>query len=155
MKRSNRPTNQVIIKANTNSDWDCVDFAIIHLAASWRTLMSERLLTAQSFVKDTTFHNLNYWDVPSGYYLNTEKKLYTETILYPGKDWTFITLEPGEEESFAVPKNSLEAHQLCITPHLDANFKAFSTHTNEEYWTESFYIPHMLATIASTAFDSS
>lgn len=42
MKILDKPTTHILIKANTNSEWDCCEFAVIHLSEEWKKLQATR-----------------------------------------------------------------------------------------------------------------
>jgi hypothetical protein len=55
MKRSDKPTSYLMIKANTNSEWDCCDFAIIALSEDWKQEQQKRLIKLNPFLKTICF----------------------------------------------------------------------------------------------------
>lgn len=144
MERSNGVSSHILIKAATSSRWDRVDFAIIHLTEWFKTALQQRLSTVQQFVGDDAFYNLIYWDAPLGYYCNPKDQPFTETILKAGEGWAFVHLDDQEEQTFTVPQDPLITHQLIISKHGYANFKAFSKYSKEEYLTEWFSISEAL-----------
>lgn len=155
MEQSKGVSSYMLINARTNSHWDTVDFAVIHLTEWFKNALRQRLSTVQQFVDDESFYNLIYWDAPLGYYCNPKNKLFTETIIQAGEGWAYIRLDDHEEQTFTVPQNALEAHQLIISKHGYASFKALSKYTNEEYLTEWFSIPQILDYTAVLTFNSS
>lgn len=144
MERSNEVTSHILINAATNSHWDTVDFAIIHLTGLFKITLHQRLETVKKFVADESFYNLIYWEAPLGYYCNPKNKLSTERIIKAGEGWAFVHLDDHEEQTFTVPQNALKSHQLIISKHGYASFKAFSKYRNEEYLTEWFSISQVL-----------
>ncbi len=68
MQKSETPTEYVIIKAYTNSEWDSCGFAIIHVSDEWRTTMQKRFEAIEPFKEDYTFYNHSYRDAPEGFY---------------------------------------------------------------------------------------
>lgn len=155
MERSINTTEYIIVKALTTSQWDNVDFAIVHLTEEMLANLTLRLKAVQPFRNDNTFYNLAYWDSPIGYYCNPKETPFTETILNKHEDWTFIKLDEDELETFSSPENPLEAHQLLISSHGYANFKAISKYTQEEYMTEWFSISDILNLINEQSINSS
>lgn len=155
MERSINTSEYIIVKALTSSQWDKVDFAIVHLTKEMLASLKLRLTSVQPFRNDNTFHNLAFWDSPVGYYCNPKGTPFTETILNKHEDWTFIKLDKDELESFSIPENPLEAHQLMISGHGYANFKAISKYTDEEYMTEWFSISDILNLIKEQSINSS
>lgn len=155
MEKSVNPSNHILIKSWTTSDWDQVDFALVELSESFREVLAQRLATAQLFTSDNSFHNLSYWDSPVGYYCNSLNRLHSDDVIPEGEDWTYITLSPEEEEALPKPENQLEGHQMIVTKRGYAYFKALSKHSSEEYLTESFSINELLKNHVSKSNDSS
>lgn len=145
MERSLKASEYFILKATTSSLCDNVDFAIVHLTTAVLANLQQRLTNVHAFKNDSTFRNLVYWDSPLGYFGNPINTPFTATILNKYEDWTFVNLTEEELETFPVPKNSLEAHQLMISSHGYASFKAISKHTHEAYRTEWFSITDVLS----------
>lgn len=55
MKISNEPTPYLLLKAGTDSAWDCCDFAIVYLSKEWRQTQSGRLEAVKPFKDDISF----------------------------------------------------------------------------------------------------
>jgi hypothetical protein len=138
MKRSKKPTEYIIIKANTNSEWDSVEFVIIHLSPEWLELTKRRLAAIKEFKENDGLNHHCYWDAPLGYYNSPPGQNLSKKIFPKYDDWAFITLDPEEENTLPVPENSLDAHQLMITKNGIVQYKAYGKHTSEEFWTEEF-----------------
>lgn len=144
MKRSISPTPHILIRASNSSRWNTVDFALIHLTETWKMLLAQRLLAVSRFAADESFHNLTYWESPLGFYSYPTSRLYTEKLMNPEEEWTYVTLTEDQEQRFPVPVNELEDHQLVITGHGYANFVAFNSRTSEQYWTDWFSISELI-----------
>lgn len=138
MKRSKTPTQHILIKANTRSDWESIEFAIIYLTESWKALIASRLKAIKQFKADDDFNCHSFWDASISYYNGSGNRELVKEILPPHDDWAYVTLSPETERTFQHPDNLLEAHQLLITTNGIAHFKAYGKHTNDEYWTEEF-----------------
>lgn len=138
MKRSKVPTPYMLIKANTSSKWDEVSFAIIHISDEWKVRMKERLVAISQFKADKVFCAHVYWEAPLGYYIGTMPGNLLEKILKRHEDHIFINLEFEEEKAFDKPINKLGAHQIFITRHGIAHYKAYGTHTRDQFATEEF-----------------
>ena len=63
MKISNEPTPYLLLKAGTDSAWDCCDFAIVYLSKEWRQTQSGRLEAVKPFKDDISFQSLNFYDM--------------------------------------------------------------------------------------------
>jgi len=143
MKRSDQPTEYIFIKAYTNSEWDYCDFAIIRITEQWRTVMRKRLNLLEPFKYDNSFYSHHYWDSPEGFYTNIvdeEDTDITDLILKEDEEWAFVTLAENELNTFPVPENRLDTHQLVLTKFGSARFKAYGKHSGEEFYTEDFGI---------------
>ena len=135
MKRSKTVTNYVLIKAETNSEWDCCGFAIINLSDTWRNAMQRRLIKIELFQQDDSFSHHAYWDVSVNFY---QDGINVEGLLSNEENWVFVTVKKKELERLTTPENKLDAHQLILTKYGGAYFKAYGKHTGEEFWTENF-----------------
>ena len=70
MKISNEPTPYLLLKAGTDSAWDCCDFAIVYLSKEWRQTQSGACRIHQGcdkepaertgFIDQKVFHELHY-----------------------------------------------------------------------------------------------
>ena len=138
MKKSRKPTEHVLIKANTKGVWDSAEFAIIYITASWKALIQSRLQAISQFNTDDDFNYHSFWDASINYFSSPDKRSLTKVILSAHEDWAYVTLTPDVELTFRHPRNQLEAHQLLITANGIAHFKAYGKHPCEEYWTEEF-----------------
>lgn len=67
MKISNEPTPYLLLKAGTDSAWDCCDFAIVYLSKEWRQTQSGRLEAVKPFKDDINFQSLNFYDISVGF----------------------------------------------------------------------------------------
>ncbi|SDJ49493.1 hypothetical protein SAMN04487898_10382 [Pedobacter sp. ok626] len=145
MKRSRKPTEHVLIKANSSSDSDRVEFAIIYATASWKALIKSRLEAIGKFKADENFSCHSFWDASLSYYKTADHGALMKEILSSHEDWAYVTLSPEEERTFQHPENQQEAHQLLITANGIAHFKAYAKHTFEVYWTEEFNLNKLMA----------
>lgn len=145
MKRSKKSTEYIIIKAYTRSEWDSVEFAIIHLSPEWLELTNKRLAAIREFKENNHLNHHCYWDAPLGYYCSPAGQDICKKILLKYDDWAFITLDPEEENTFPVPESNLEAHQFMITKDGIAQYKVYSKYTSDEFWTEEFNLYKVIA----------
>ena len=140
MKIVQHPTNYVLIKAKTNSQWDSCDFAIIDVSGDWKKLMRSRLDRLESFSEDESFYNHAYWDEPTGFYIHRPEEDDELRIFLDGDEepnCLFVTLEEADLENFTTPENGLEAHQLIIAATGQIFYRAYGEHTGEEFFTRS------------------
>jgi len=130
-----------MILAETGSEWDNCDFAIIHVNEEWCLNMRKRLALLETVDEnDNSFCSLRYWDSPVGFYRKDTDEVedLTEGLLEEGEIWCYITFEANEPASFPVPENALGTSTLSIYRHGTAMYSSIGKHTGEEFWTEGF-----------------
>lgn len=134
-----------MILADTASEWDNCDFAIVHITDEWRTLMRQRLSRIERFITDEDPCSIRYYDSPMGFYQNDYEKEngIPEDLLDEGEVWCYVTLDENEPEDLLLPESRLDTHILTVYPHGTALFNASGKHTGEEYWTEGFEIAEL------------
>jgi hypothetical protein len=138
MKRSKTPTQHILIKANTRSSWESIEFAVIHLTESWKALIASRLQAIEQFKADVDFNCHSFWDASISYYKSPGASELVKEILPPHDDWAYVTMSSETERTFQHPNNPLDGHQLLITANGIAQYKAYGKNTHKEYWTEEF-----------------
>jgi hypothetical protein len=145
MKRTNNKTDYILMRANTISEWDDCDFAIIHITNEWVQLLEKRLHAINPFTGDNSFYHLSYWESPEGFYKNPDDEMQSaDEILHANEDWCFVLLEENELEKFPVPENSLDAQQLMVDRYGNASYKAYGKYSNEEFYTADIKITALL-----------
>lgn len=142
MKRSDKATGYVLIRAYTNSEWDSCDFAIIHITPEWLQRFVRYYGEAERLYKnDSSFAHIEYWSAPKGFYIDNDDSPDTANeILGTETDWSFVELEQNELDNLPVPENALNAFLLRITHYGQASFRAYGKHTGEEFYTAHFNI---------------
>lgn len=68
MKRSRKPTNQIMIKANIRSNFYTVEFAILRISPEWVELTNQRLAAIKNFEVGFCIHNHSFWHSPITFY---------------------------------------------------------------------------------------
>lgn len=144
MKQSDKPTVFLLIKAYTGSEWDTCDFAIIHLSEDWKKEQVKRLEAVKPFADDYNFQSLNYYDTSVDFYRVDENDQPDFETLLAEKEWVFVELDEGEQNSFAVPENRLDCYRLVVYKNGTAMYKAYGKHTSEEFWTEEFSLKQII-----------
>lgn len=135
MKISHEPTDHIMVKANTTSEWDKCDFTLITCDEYWKKMMKKRFEAVKSFPEDYDFKHFAYHDGSADFYV--AKKDETETLFaeLQEKKWTFVTLEEGEQESFDMPENRLDAYSLFLCKDGTGFYKAYGKYSGEEFYT--------------------
>lgn len=103
MKISNEPTPYLLLKAGTDSAWDCCDFAIVYLSKEWRQTQSGRLEAVKPFKDDISFQSLNFYDISVGFYQPDEDGILGSEDLPEDNNWCFVELTETELERLVPP----------------------------------------------------
>ena len=138
MKASETATRYVLIGAQTNSEWDGCDFAIITITEEWKEQQRERLQLVRPFQGDNCFQSLVYYDTAVGFFRTDDDDQPGLENLLEEKQWVYVELTEEELGKLTVPENRLDCHRLLIRADGTAYYKAYGKHTSEEFWTENF-----------------
>ena len=107
MKLSDKPTEYLLIRALTNSDWDECDFAIINITDEWKQTQKKRLETAKTVENDYDLKWLNYADTNVEFFKFLGEDYPEIEELLSEKSQIFIELETGDLKKLLQPENSL------------------------------------------------
>lgn len=144
MKRANKATEYLIIKAYTGSEWDCCDFALICITEQWKKQQSQRLERMKAFEGDDDFQYANFYDTAADFYQSSENDAFNIEEMFDGKDWSFVELDEDEEQTYTVPENRLDGYRLVLHTNGTAYYQAYSKHTSEEFWTADFSLHQLI-----------
>lgn len=67
MERSAAPTPYILVRAQSNSEWDSCSFAIVRIEQSWIEKMTEWMNNMKPFATDVYLADHVYWDRPEGF----------------------------------------------------------------------------------------
>lgn len=144
MKTTSNNTEHILLKSDTNSDWDNCHFALIHCTKDWRERMEQRLNSLQSVESEYGFVSLNYYDTSVDFY-RADEKMQTEIDQLLGeKDWAFVELDENEQDTFLVPENRLNYYRLSLYQYGTAIYTAHGKHSGDEFYTTEFPIKTIL-----------
>lgn len=138
MKISDKSTAHILIKANTNSEWDCCEFAVIHLSEEWKKLQATRFEAVKPFTDDHTFQSIRFYCTSVTFYQSGGDGTPDIEELLADKDWAFVEIDEDELDELTPPENRLDFYVLEIHRDGNARYKAYGKHTNEEFWTSEF-----------------
>src|SRR5690606_38499340 len=144
MKQSDKPTAHILVKANTNSEWDNCEFAIVHLSQEWKEEQAQRLEWIKPFGENYNFQSLNYYDTAVDFYSIDENDNPDVEQMLAGKEWVFVELNEDEQEAYTVPETRLDCYRLVVYRRGNAIDKAYGKHTNEDFWTEEFSLQQLI-----------
>lgn len=149
MKISDTPTLDILIRASTNSEWDCCEFAVIHLSEEWGKRQAKRLEAVKPFSDDYSFQSMNFYDGSVEFFQPGDEEPGMEELL-ADKDWVFIELDDDELDELTSPENSLDFYKIVMYRDGNARYEAFGKHTNEEFWTNEFPLQQLTEQIIKT-----
>lgn len=144
MKISQTPTEYLLIKAGTNSEWDNCNFAIVHITEEWKKEQVKRLEAVKPFTEDYNFQSLNYYDTAVDFYTADEDHNPDLYQWLENKSMAYVEISKSELETLSVPENRLDCYRLVVYKTGTALYKACGKHTNEEFWTEEFSLTSLI-----------
>lgn len=74
MKLSSTPTEYILVRANSQSEWDCCDFAIITCDDSWKEAIKKKLEAAKSFKAPDSFISFKFYDNSVDFYQSKDEE---------------------------------------------------------------------------------
>jgi hypothetical protein len=137
MKISTTPTNYIVIKAHTASEWDGCDFAIVMLSEHYLSLLEQRINKAAMFTDELSFNHLSYWDSPDGWFVGDDTEDHWRVLHSIEGSWAFVELDEDAIEKFVKPEQVVDSGSIRIDKDGSLRFVAYGKHTSEEFWTES------------------
>ena len=144
MKTTSTITDYVLIKADTDSDWDYCHFALIHCTKEWGKTMQQRLKTVQSVEAEIGFVSLNYYDTSVDFYRTDDNEQPDIRTLLGEKDWSFVELDENEQETLLAPESRLDTYRLSLYRYGTAIYTAHGKHSGDEFYTSEFPIQNIL-----------
>ena len=144
MKKAFNITDYILVKADTDSDWDNCHFAIIHCTKEWRETMTQRLKAVQSVENEPGFISLNFYDTSVDFYCADENTQSHIDQILGRKDWSFVELDENEQETFLTPESYLNNYKLSFYQHGTAIYSAHGKHSGDEFFTSDFSIKSVL-----------
>ncbi len=130
------PTGTIAIKARTGSEWDNIDFALLHITEQSIRDMKERL-ECPTMVKDSrNFAGLRYWDDPDGWYMYGEGEEFEKlSEVLDFQDWCYLDITEDEINDLGAPEQRIDGVTLKIQTDKSQQFTGYGKHTSEEFWT--------------------
>lgn len=135
MQLSDKPTDHILVKARTDSEWDSCDFAIISISEGWRKTQLERLEAIKPFANDRSFLSLHFFDGAADFYQSGSDGLPDIGELLGDNEWAFVELPQKEQNDLTPPESSLDCYKMVLYKNGDAKYTAYGKHTDEEFWT--------------------
>ena len=146
MKRSDKRTAYIMLKAATTSEYNECDFAIVHITQEWNMRMAERLQLLKLFQKDDSFISLALREAVEGFYT------FPEDINSPftGREaWCFIEITPEELRDLPEINEEITGCNILFYGGSLACFYASTPEDGVELSTVLFNIKALLEMIAA------
>ena len=140
MKRTDKPTDYILVRAYTDSKWDSCDFAIINISEEWKRQQAKSLSALEHIKNDENFLSISFRDTSINFYKERQLKLNEEPIpnlkeLLGDTDWTFVELEKDESNQFSMPESDFNVYKLNIDKCSDFRYIVNAKNTDDIYWT--------------------
>ena len=132
MNISDKPTNRILVRARTDSEWDSCDFAIITLSEGWRKTQLERLKAIAPFANDHAFLSLHFFDGAADFYQSGDDGLPNIDELLGDNEWAFVELTQEEHDNLIPPESALDCYEIVLYKDGDAKYTAYGQSTSEE-----------------------
>ncbi len=144
---SDKPTNHILLRAGTGSEWDNCDYAIIDATDAWKKDMQTKLEAVQPFGKDPNFQSLNYYNAAVNFHRRDEDEMPDIDHLLSDNAIVFVLLEGSEAEKLLVPDSRLDCYTLEVFNNGSARFTASGKHTGEQFWTDEFSLEKVIESL--------
>ena len=136
MKISQIPTAYIMVKAMTNSEWDCCDFAIIHISEDWKKEQQKRLDNIKPFSEDYMLLSMMYSDPSVEFYKDDDEICPDSAELLEDRIWSFVELDEETLKKLSAPENRIDSCELHVFKSNYALYQAYGKQTGEEFWTK-------------------
>lgn len=144
MKTTDKATAHLLVKANTNSEWDNCNFAIIHITEDWKKEQQKRIDFLTPLQGNYHFQSMNYYDTAVEFYRTNEDDQPDMDKLLGDKEWAFVELDENELESLTPPENRLDCYRIVLRASGTGYYTAYGKHTSEEFWTEEILLTQII-----------
>lgn len=131
MKISQQPTDHILVRAHTDSAWDCCNYAIVACGGDWAEWLKKRIAAARPLNDIDDFFSSKYFDYSASFYSLDE-----EVEIPDDKNWAFIELGEGEKDELPEPESRLDCRMLTLYKDGSGRYSACGKHSDEEFWTE-------------------
>lgn len=135
MRISETPTNTIAIAARTGSEWDSVNFVLLHLTEQSIQDMKERIETLNLVKGSRNFANIRYWEDTDGWFIHGEEEIEGLVEALQEKEWVYLEITDEEEGGFGKPAQLIDSVTLKINTDNSMCFVGYGKYTSEEFWT--------------------
>lgn len=110
MKVSIKPTEYLLVKAMTDSEWDNCNFAVIHITEDWKRIQKKRLEVVEKVENDNDLKWLNYADTNIEFFKFSEENYPEVEEWLLDRSKIFIELEKDDLKKLFQPDNNLHCY---------------------------------------------
>lgn len=154
MKKSETPTNYILVPAYTSSEWDNANAALISLTPELRKRITKYAGIAQQFKNDIDFRYLKIHDCVEAYFVDDENDSLNNMLVNKGNsDWVFVDIEGEEfpENLFSKPEAKVEAQSINFDNGGNFYYNGYGKYSNDEFYTSEINIVELFKQIDNKA----
>jgi hypothetical protein len=151
MNISKTKTDQLLITAFGNSEWDSVDFALITIGTTFLKQVDEAFHYLQPMKESHSFAAVSFYAGECSFHPFSECVDIAEIIEnMKDSERPYCYVNPCDPELLPQTEQQIIGLQTIVDSNGWVYLKAFGKHTAEEYWTSPFYYPDLLEPGKST-----
>ncbi|WP_293906061.1 hypothetical protein [Sphingobacterium sp. UBA5670] len=144
MNLSHIPTDYIIVRAQTNSDWDNCSFAIITISLEWRKEQAKRIRFFKAFENCNTFYAAQFFNAEIQFF----DADYGLSEIVEGFEqqmgWCFLEATQNEIAHLHTPQSTIGTSCICIDAFGNGTYKGWADYSSEEFFTDQFSIEEIL-----------
>src|SRR5690554_4572098 len=114
MKLSDKPTEYILLRAGTNSEWDNCNFAIVCITEEWKADKQKQLKGVAPFLKDYAFRGLHFADTAVDFFVADDEDNPNVEAWFADKPMVFVEMDKEELESLPLPESRLDFYRLVL-----------------------------------------
>lgn len=135
MTLSEKPTNKILLKAYTNSEWDTCNIAVFSIDNAYLEVLKRRRNIIQHLDNtDDAVFAIESLMQPCEFNYDSSYELLE---LLGKKNWSYVNITDEELGKLLKPDNRLDETRSKVYVDGTVAFKATGKHTDEEFWTDS------------------
>lgn len=142
MKRTDKPTEYILLQAGTDSEFDRCDFAIFKITEAWVVRMIDRLQLLRFFKADRNFSHIAYSESTEGFYVYPART--GVRLLAANEPWCFIDITADDLQNLEKVNTELCGYELVIGSGGYASYRTYAEQNNDSFYTHDFKITSVL-----------
>ena len=150
MQISDIPIAHILVRANTSSNFNSCDCAIITISEQWKQDQLRRFAVAKSLADDSHFQSISFHDCSVDFYHTTLHCLPDIDELLGEKSWAFVEVSSDEEldedelSEEEMTNSKLDDYTLMIGSDGKLKYTAYNDDTDDKFWTKEFSLQELL-----------